>query len=77
MSQNEEQLYCIHVYFQRYILPAGVYFLWYILPAGVYDARVRVVVEHMSWMLRVDMKSVEFIEDHLIEILRNHGELSE
>ena len=43
----------------------------------MYDARVRVLVEHMSWMLRVDMKSVEFIEDHLIEILRNHGELSE
>ena len=54
-----------------------MYIFLYILSAGVYDARVRVVVEHMSWMLRVDMKSVEFIEDHLIEVLRNHGALSE
>lgn len=45
--------------------------------AGAYDARVRVVVEHMSWLLRVDMRSVEAIEDHLLEMLKNHGELSE
>jgi len=44
---------------------------------GVYDARVRIVVEHMSWLLRVDMKSVEVVEEHLLEILKSHKELSE
>ena len=44
---------------------------------GVYDARIRVVLEHMCWLLRVDMTSVEDIEEHILTVLRSREEISE
>lgn len=44
---------------------------------GKYDARVRVVLEHMCWLLRVEISSIETIEDQMLAVLKNRATLSE
>lgn len=49
----------------------------FIVYVGDYDARVRVVIEQMCWLLRVDMSQVEVVEEQLLTALKNQAELSE
>ncbi|XP_067947899.1 transmembrane and coiled-coil domain-containing protein 4-like [Watersipora subatra] len=51
-------------------------FLMNTIADGKYDARVRVILEQICWLLRVDLKSVEDIEEQILEILKSAEELS-
>lgn len=44
---------------------------------GEYDSRVRVVIEHMCWLLRADISTVERIEEQMLAELKQQATLSE
>lgn len=42
--------------------------------AGYYDARARVLICHITWLLRIPLEELEVLEESLLESLKEQKE---